>query len=94
MLTFSDLTFTTPSKITHMKQVGLKETQSHDIEAIPCHKGNLRRVGTLTFEVKWLGESKTTWEPWKGLRGNSELHKYLASNGLTRLIPNKFIPEN
>ena len=75
-------------------EVALKETQSHDIESILCHKGNPRRVSTLTFEVKWVGESKTSWEPWKGLRGNSELHSYLTSKGLQRLISTRFSPED
>jgi hypothetical protein len=75
-------------------EVSLKETQSHDVESILRHKGNPRRVSTLTFEVKWVGESKTSWEPWKGLRGNSELHSYLTSKGLQRLISTRFSPED
>ena len=72
-------------------EVALKETQSQDIDSILRHKGNTSKVSTLTFEVKWVGESKTTWEPWKGLRNNSELHNYLTTNGLHKLIPKQFL---
>ena len=61
------------------------------IEAITAHKGNTKKVSTLTFLVKWLnyGDSYNSWEPWSGLRLTDQLHTYLRSKNLGSLIPAK-----
>jgi len=43
----------------------------------------------LEFKVRWLGypPEEDLWLPWKELRNNPKLHKYLADNGLDKLIP-------
>lgn len=59
------------------------------IEAIKAHKGNTRKVSTLTFLVKWLnyGEDHNSWEPWSALRLTDQLHTYLKNAGLKALVP-------
>jgi len=43
----------------------------------------------MDFLVKWVGmdENFNRWLPWKELRNNSVLHKYLFDHGLNKLIP-------
>jgi hypothetical protein len=55
-------------------------------------KGDIKRVSSLTFHVKWLGYDDThnTWEPWKEVRDVEILHTYLRANNLTKIIPKKF----
>ena len=53
------------------------------IEAITAHKGNTKKVSTLTFLVKWLN----SWEPWSALRLTDQLHTYLKNAGLKALVP-------
>ena len=62
------------------------------VEKILAHRGDIGRLKTLTFHVKWRGydESFNSWEPWKNLRETEQLHRYLIANGMQRLIPAKF----
>jgi hypothetical protein len=73
-------------------QIAAKEQEEFFIEAIVAHRGNLNLKSTLEFRVRWLGfdDSSDSWEPWKNLRDTKQLHAYLKSKGLARLIPNKF----
>ena len=59
------------------------------IEAITAHKGNTKKVSTLTFLVKWLNysEEHNSWEPWSALRLTDQLHTYLKNAGLKALVP-------
>jgi transposase InsO family protein len=63
-----------------------------DVECILAHRGNLHRKSTLEFRVRWAGydETSDTWEPWKHVRDNEQLHLYLRKKGLNNLIPIKF----
>ena len=40
------------------------------IETVKEHKGDIKKVSSLTFLVKWLNydDSYNSWEPWSGLR--------------------------
>ena len=62
------------------------------IENILGFEGNIKRVSTLRFHVKWLGydESYNSWIRWKNLMDTEQLHKYLISVNLRHLIPRKF----
>ena len=62
------------------------------VEDILAFDGDIKRVSTLTFHVKWLGcdESQNTWERWGTLKDTEQLHKYLISVNLKHLIPRKF----
>ena len=69
------------------RRVGLKDTDSYDVERIVSHNGSFQRKTKLTFVVKWEGYPATTVEPWKNLRYNSKLHDYLRDNNLEGHIP-------
>ena len=62
------------------------------IEEILAFEGDIKRVSTLRFHVKWLGydESYNSWERWGNLMNTEQLHKYLISVNLKHLIPRKF----
>ena len=74
------------------RETALKEKQMYLVEAIREHRGNIRKVTTLEFLVKWQGykEADNSWEPWKNLRNNAKLHEYLRSQGMEKLIPQQF----
>ncbi len=57
-----------------------------------AHHGDVGRLKTLAFHVKWRGfdESFNSSEPWKSLRETEMLHRYLILYGLQKLIPAKF----
>ena len=59
------------------------------VEEILTHRGNIKKVSTLQFLVKWLGysSSENSWEPWANLRLVAPLHDYLRSRKLAKLIP-------
>ena len=63
------------------------------VEEILSFKGDVKRVSTLTFRVKWLGydESHNSWEPWKQLMNTEKLHEFLIKVNLRNLIPRKFL---
>ena len=54
------------------------------VEKIISYKGDIRKVTTLTFLVKWLGYDDThnTFEPWKNLMRNEHLHEFLIQHNL------------
>jgi hypothetical protein len=63
------------------------------IEKILAMSGDVKKVSTLDFHVKWLGCDDTfnLWLPWKDLRKTEILHSYLRRNNLGNIIPKKFI---
>jgi hypothetical protein len=63
------------------------------VEKIISFKGDIRKVTTLTFLVKWLGYDDThnTFEPWKSLMNNEHLHEFLIQHNLRNLIPRKYL---
>jgi hypothetical protein len=62
------------------------------IEEILDHKGNFRKLKSLSFLVRWRGYSPEfdKWEPWENLRETEQLHRYLIDINLSRLIPKQF----
>lgn len=77
---------------TDPRHVAMADNQEFEIDCILAHRGNLNLKSTLEFKVRWLGYNETadTWEPWKELRKTEQLHVYLRSKGLDRLIPVEF----
>jgi hypothetical protein len=75
----------------HVKpaDISRKDYLEFFVEAIVAHRGDFRKVSTLSFEVKWLGypTARNTWEPWKSLRTVPALHAYLTSKNQSKLIP-------
>jgi hypothetical protein len=62
------------------------------IEKILEMAGNVKKVSTIDFKVKWIGYDDTynLWLPWKDLRDTEILHEYLKANKLQQLVPKKF----
>jgi Chromo (CHRromatin Organisation MOdifier) domain len=62
------------------------------IETISQHSGDIKRLSTLIFKVKWLGYDETynSWEPWANIGEMKILHLYLIVNNMKQTIPNKF----
>ncbi len=65
--------------------IARREQEEFLVEKILSHKGTYEDRSNMQFEVKWLGydDSHITWEPWKHMRENIEVHKYLYN------LPNK-----
>ncbi len=59
--------------------IARREQQEFMVERILSHEGDPNERTTMKFHVKWLGydDSHNTWEPWKNMRENVEVHKYL-----------------
>jgi ribosomal protein L21E len=74
------------------RDIALRDVEEFFVEQILAHSGNVDKLKTLEFHVKWLGfdESHNSWEPWKNLRETEKLHRYLIAKGLHKLIPEKF----
>ena len=74
------------------RDIALRDRDEYFVEKILAHRGDIGRLKTLVFQVKWRGydESFNSWEPWKNLRETEVLHRYLLANGMQRLIPAKF----
>ena len=79
---------------TDPSDVARKDHLAFFIEEILSFKGDIKRVSTLTFRVKWLGydETQNTWEPWRELMNNEKLHEFLIKVNLRNLIPRKYLP--
>jgi transposase InsO family protein len=62
------------------------------VEKILGMTGDIKKVTTVKFLVKWLGfdDASNSWEPWKNVRDTEQVHVYLTANNLGRYIPKKF----
>ena len=74
------------------RDIALRDREEFFVEKILAHRGDVGRLKTLDFHVKWRGfdESFNSWEPWKNLHETEMLHRYLILHGLQKLIPAKF----
>jgi hypothetical protein len=74
------------------RDIALRDRDEFYVGKILAHHGNVGRLKTLAFHVKWrdFDESFNSWEPWKNLRETEMLHRYLILHGLQKLIPAKF----
>ena len=72
--------------------IARRDHLEHFIEKILQFEGDIKRVSTLKFFVKWLGypDDRNTWVSWKNLMSTEQLHTYLISVNLRHLIPRKF----
>ena len=52
------------------RDIALRDREEFYVEKIWAHHGDVGRLKTLAFHVKWRGfdESFKSWEPWKNLR--------------------------
>jgi hypothetical protein len=74
------------------RDIAMRDRDEFFVERILAHHGDVNRLKTLSFHVKWRGfdESFNSWERWKNLREVEALHTYLIVHGLQKLIPAKF----
>ena len=75
------------------RSIALRDRGDYEIDKIIEHQGDISKLKTPTFRVKWWGfveDDFNTWEPWSSLRETTQLHLYLIQNKLKQLIPKKF----
>lgn len=74
------------------KEVAWRDQDRFEVEKIVSHRGDMNRVSTLTFRVRWSGypPEEDTMEPWNSLRSNAALHEYLRRIGQASKIPREF----
>ena len=74
------------------RDIALRDRDEFYVEKILAHRGDVGRLKTLAFYVKWRGfdESFNSWESWKNLRETEMLRRYLILHGLQKLIAAKF----
>ena len=70
--------------------VARRDHLEYFVERIISFTGDVRKVSTLMFLVKWEGSTETTNEPWKNLMNKVCLHHFLIKHNLRNLIPRKF----
>ena len=77
---------------TNPTDVARKDYLEFFIEKILQRIGDITKLSTLKFKIKWLGYDETydSWEPWANLREMEILHKYLIVENLRHLIPIQF----
>ena len=68
--------------------IAAKDNDEEQVEKIIDHT-NVTLKSKMDFLVRWTGqnESHDLWLPWKQLRDNPKLHKYLFENGMESWIP-------
>ena len=71
------------------ENISLLDASEFVIDSISAHKGDWKRLSSLTFCVSWVGydSNSDTWEPWRNLRDTRQLHDYLRAIGKSKLIP-------
>ena len=78
--------------IVNPQEVALRDTEEFYIERILEHRGDVKRLRSLEFKVRWLGydSEHDSWEPWKAVRATEKLHQYLIASNLHKIIPRNF----
>ena len=76
-------------------EAAMRDEGAFLVESVVKHRnsdGSRKTRGNLEFHIKWVGYElePNDWHPWKNFHSNAVVHKYLAENNLTRLIPEKF----
>ena len=75
------------------RDAALRDRGDFEIDKIVDHQGDITKLKTLMFRVKWYGfveDEFDTWESWSNLRETTHLHQYLIQNNMKHLIPRKF----
>jgi hypothetical protein len=65
------------------------DISAHIVESVSEHNGDKTKPSQMDFRVRYAGydESYDQWQPWKAMRNNPALHRYLWDNGMRSLIP-------
>ena len=72
------------------EEIAYRDKGEFEVESIVDHNGTLDQPKSAwDFKVRWKGYSseEDLWLPWKELRNNPKLHKYLYDHGYEKLIP-------
>ncbi len=72
------------------EEIAYRDKGEFEVESIMDHNGTLDQSKTAwDFKVRWKGypPEEDLWLPWKELRNNPKLHKYLYDHGYEQLIP-------
>ena len=79
--------------VTDSTDIARRDNLEFYVEKIISFVGDVRKVSSLIFLVKWLGydEILNIHEPWKQLKDNVKLHEFLISKNLKHIIPRKYI---
>ena len=69
-------------------EIARKDLDEEVVEAVLDHTTH-KHKSKMEFRVRWAGydESHDLWLPWRHLRDNPKLHKYLFDNRMQKLIP-------
>ena len=72
--------------------IARRDNSEFYVEKVLSYQGDIRKVTSLTFLVKWLGydNADNTYEPWSGMKDNVKLHEFLIRENLKNLIPRKY----
>jgi hypothetical protein len=75
--------------ITKPKIVARRDNNSFIVERVLEHTGIPNKKSDMDFLVRWLGygQRDDLWLPWKELRDNNALHKYLHDHAMDKIIP-------
>ena len=60
--------------------VARRDHLEYFVERIISFTGDIRKVSTLMFLVKWEGSTESTHEPWKNLMNNECLHQRMFTS--------------
>ena len=72
--------------------IARRDNSEFYVEKVLSLQGDIKKVTSLTFLVKWLGydNADNTYEPWSGMKDNVKLHEFLIRENLKNLIPRKY----
>ena len=78
--------------LTDPLDVARKDYLEFFIEKVLDIKGDIKKLKTLEFQIKWLeyDDSYNSWEPWANIRTVAIVHEYLRTNNLGKIIPKQF----
>jgi hypothetical protein len=77
-------------EFTNPQLIANKDQQLFDVGSILEFRGDPRKSKKqLYFLVRWQGltSKEDSWLPWKELRDNTILHKFLMENNMRYLVP-------
>ena len=80
---------TSDTSLENMRSIAVRDHHEFVVESILDHSGDPKKKSELSFKVRWKGytEEHDSWEPWKNLRLVEQLHDYLRSHNMAKLIP-------
>jgi transposase InsO family protein len=80
---------TEDTSLEKMRSIAVRDHHEFVVDSILEHTGDPKKKSELSFKVRWQGytEEHDSWEPWKNLRLVEQLHDYLRSHDMAKLVP-------